>query len=120
VYLPKPKRLGSEWSYFLHDSIGYWESFHKVNGRLSQCTSNCPYCGLYPKFTRCRINATLIGTDVTGVLSIATKKVVDKLKDTIKRKGALKGVIIILKGTGTAFELESIREPPSVKQLNLF
>lgn len=120
LFLPKPKRLGAVWSYVLQQDDGYWEIFHKVNGKLIQCKTNCPYCGRYGKMERCRIKTTLVGTDTTRILTLAGKQTVIALKNILDRKGSLKGVVVTLRGKEVGYELVDVKEPAPKKQLTLW
>lgn len=121
LFLPKPKRLGAEWSYLLQDDDGYWEAFHKVNGKIKQCGSNCPYCGKYGKMERCRIKTTLIGTDTTRTLTLAGKETITALKNILNKRGSLRGIVVTLRGKGgDNYELVDIKEPAPKKQLALW
>jgi len=121
LYLPKPKRQGAEWSYVIQADIGMWESLHKVNGKLIQCKTDCPYCGRYGIMERCRIKVTLIGTDTTRIITFGARSVIDALKNIRDKGGSLKGVVITLRGKGgNQYELVKIEEPTPKKQLALW
>lgn len=121
IYLPKPKRKGAEWSYLLQADDGYWEFFHRVNGKLIQCKSDCPYCGEYAKMSRCRIKATLIGMDTTEVVTFGAKSVTAALKNIHDKGDSLKGVVLTLRGKGgNKYDLIDIKESTPKKQLALW
>ena len=123
TYFPKPKAVGSEHRFLLKEDKGLWEKFHKVKGKLVQCKfDDCQYCAKnIPYFERVTILAYQGQTDTVSHLKIAKKEVVEQLKVIYsERVGGFAGLKLVLRGTGTSYEIAEIEEPPDERQLNMF